>query len=138
MILQELKNIKSTRSELKKFGYTMTVVLLIISLIIYLYSNSIYIYFASSAGILLLLTLIAPKLLLPFQKVWMGLAVILNFIMTRIILSLLYYLILTPLGLILKLTGKDFMERTLSKNKSSYWNIREDNKYLPEHTERQF
>ena len=51
----------------------------------------------------------------------MGFALILGSIMTRVILSVLFYLVITPIGLISKLSGKDFLDLKFDKSVSSYW-----------------
>jgi len=58
--------------------------------------------------------------------------------MTRIILSLLFYLIITPIGLISRLLGKQFLELRWNKLKGSYWNIRKKENYITDHYEKQF
>ena len=53
-------------------------------------------------------------------------------------LLILFYLILTPIGLIARIFGKDFLDLKLNKEQASYWNIRETVKYEKLDTERQF
>ena len=51
----------------------------------------------------------------------MALAVVLGFFMSRLILVLLFYAIVTPIGLVMKLLGKDLLDERIDKNKTSYW-----------------
>ena len=55
----------------------------------------------------------------------MSFAIILGWFMTRFILSLLFYLIVTPIGLITRVLGKDFLELKKEASNGSYWNQRE-------------
>ena len=64
-------------------------------------------------------------------------AVILGWIMTRVILSLVFYLIMTPIGLLTRLIGEDFLG--LKKTDSgSYWNLRDSNYETNQDYEKQF
>ncbi|RMD48994.1 MAG: hypothetical protein D6830_05770 [Ignavibacteria bacterium] len=138
IIWDELKSINSSEKELKKFGITMAVVLALIALLL-LYNNSvIYLYFFAAAAFFGAFGLAIPNLLLPFHKLWMGLAVTLGFIMTRVILSILFFLVFTPMSLIAKLVGKSFLDIKMDKSENSYWHYREKKEYIPENTEKQF
>ena len=61
-----------------------------------------------------------PRALGPVHRVWMKIGHALGFINTRIILGLLYYVIVTPIGLILRLLGKDPMQRGFDPRASTY------------------
>jgi hypothetical protein len=54
----------------------------------------------------------------------MGLAIVLGFVMSRVILTILYYLVLTPIGLLAKFVGKKFMILKYDKSAKSYWEKR--------------
>ncbi|MBE0551741.1 MAG: hypothetical protein IH619_05110 [Ignavibacterium sp.] len=56
----------------------------------------------------------------------MMLALAMGFVMSRVILSLLYYLILTPIGLLAKIVGRKFMPIGFDKSTSTYWEKREN------------
>ena len=63
-----------------------------------------------------------PKSTKPLYHGWMWLAFVLNFIMTRVILSILFYGIAFPTALFLRITGKDLLG--IKAQKASYWKIR--------------
>lgn len=138
MLLEEIKKIPSTEKDLKKFGITIGLVLLVITLLMIYYSNYYYPYVGITGLALIILAYTFPVGLLPLQKVWMSLAIVLGFISTRIILSLLFYLVITPIGLTARLFGKDFLDEKIQKDKKSYWNYREKIPYKKEDSERQF
>jgi len=138
MIIEEIKNIKSDKKECRKFGLSVGIVLVILAVILGNFGKESFVYFGSIGGLLIIAAIVAPKLLLPLQKIWMSLAVILGFIMTRVILLVLFYLILTPIGLIARIFGKDFLDLKLNKDKVSYWNLRQGKNYEKLDTERQF
>lgn len=136
-MLEELKNIKSGKKELRQFGITMAIVIGLLGGL-FLWKQKSYIYFFIIAGIFLLFGLILPKVLKPIQKVWMALAVILGWIMTRVILSILFFLIVTPVGLLAKLFGKDFLKLKFDKKINSYWIAKNKVKFEKSNYGRQF
>lgn len=137
MILEEIKNIKSNKKDLKKFGITIGGALLIISAFLYFYEKPSAPYFMGGGFVFQIIAQIFPILFLPLQKIWMTFAVIMGFVMTRIILSLLFYVIITPINYISKLFGKDFLDLKIEKQKKSYWNLIEE-EYNKTSTEKQF
>ena len=86
---------------------------------------------------LFLLGLIFPNLFRRVQRVWMGLAIVLGWVNTRIILSLLFYAVLTPVGLIMRLF-RDPLDRQLGDGRASYWVRREPKPVDPKAYENQF
>lgn len=124
MIKEEFKNIKETKKDLRKFGLTVGCVLLIISVLLFYFEKPSAIYFAIVGGVLFLSGIIIPEFLKPLNKFWMGLAIVLGFVMSRIILLVLFYFALTPISLIAKLVGKKFMIMKYDKSVKTYWEKR--------------
>ena len=123
-MIEELKSIKSEKSDLRKFGITFGVILLIIvGFLFWKEKESFQLVFAIGI-ILFAFGITIPVLLKPVYLVWMIFATILAWFMTRVILCLLFYIIFTPIGLILRLFGKQFLELRWDKSKGSYWNYR--------------
>jgi len=71
-------------------------------------------------GTLILLGGVAPRLLAPAHKGWMWMGQILGWINTRILLGIVFYGLVTPIGLIFRLMGKDTVRRTFSEETQSY------------------
>ena len=137
MITEEIKNIRSDENELKKFGKAVGLVILIIGIVLMVYSNKLFPIFVATGTFFIISSYLSPSILLPFQKIWMVIAVILGFIMTRIILSVLFYIVISPINFISKIFGKDFLDLKIQKEKKSYWNLKEE-KYEKSSTEKQF
>ena len=137
MILEEIKNIKSDKTELKKFGITIGGALLIISLFLFIYEKPSTPYFIGVGLVFQIVAQIFPTLFLPIQKIWMAFAVVMGFVMTRVILAILFYIIITPISFISKIFGKDFLNLKIEKEKKSYWNLRNE-EYKQSSTEKQF
>ena len=123
-MLEEIKNIKSEKSDLRNFGIIVGIILLIISgFLFWKEKESFQIFLA--IGITLFLTAIAlPSALKLVYWIWMIFAIILGWFMTRVILSLLFYVVFTTIGLSSRLFGKQFLELRWDKSKESYWNFK--------------
>ena len=124
MLKEEINNIKEGKKDLRQFGLTVGGVLLIIGAVLYYFEKSAAVYFIIIGGLLIAAAVIYPKILKLLNKVWMGLAIVLGFVMSRIILTILFYLVLTPIGLLAKLLGKKFMNLKYDKSAESYWEKR--------------
>ncbi|MFX0197132.1 MAG: SxtJ family membrane protein [Candidatus Hodarchaeota archaeon] len=120
-MIEEIKNIKSGRRELRKFGITVGIVLGLLGGLFFWRGRDYYSYFLILSAALILLGLTIPILLKPVYKMWMTLAMLMGWVMTRVILSILFYLVITPIGLLAKLLGKNFLELKFNRNADSYW-----------------
>lgn len=123
-MIEEIKNIKSEKSDLRKFGITVGLVFLLIAGLLFWKEKSAFPIFLGIGLILCVSGAALPFILKPVYRVWMILALILGWFMTRVILSLLFYAVLTPLGLVLRLFGKRFLDLSGGENKETYWNYR--------------
>ena len=113
--------IQSSKADLRKFGYTVGIAFGIFSGYFFWRGKPFALYVLALAALLLLFGFIAPTLLRPVQKAWMTLALLMGWVMTRVILAIVFYLVITPIGLVLRLTGKDFMNRAFPGKEGSYW-----------------
>ena len=123
-MLEEIKNIKSEKSDLRKFGITIGVILLIIAGFLFWKEKESFQILLTFGVAIYVLGFAIPVALKPIYWIWMIFATILGWVMTRVILSLLFYTIITPIGLILRLFGKQFLELKWNSNNSTYWNYR--------------
>ncbi len=137
-MFDEIKNIKETKKDLKKFGYSVGSVLIMISILLKFSGKSSSIYFGGLGALFILFALLSPGILKLFNKLWMTLAVLLSWIMTRVILIILFYLALSPISIFAKLFRKDFLNTGNKSNQSSYWIKREKKKLSASEYERQF
>jgi len=137
-MFEELKNIKSTKKELRNFGITIGVILLVIGGYLFFKELGSYQTFLYLAIALIGLGLIIPNLLKPIYLIWMIFAVIIGWVMTRVILSLLFYLIITPIGIIAKILNKDFLNLKKEYGKTTYWNKRDRSLELNQDYSKQF
>ena len=125
-MLEEIKNIKSEKSDLRKFGITIGILLMIIAGILFWKEKESFQIFLTIGAVLCVFSIVIPIALKPIYWIWMIFATILGWIMTRVILSILFYVIITPIGLISRLFGKQFLELKWNEKNSTYWNYRSD------------
>jgi hypothetical protein len=138
MLLDEIKSIKATTKEVRKFGLTIGILLLMIAAWLFWKQRSSFPYFAYAGGGLALAGLILPVLLKPIYKVWMSFAVVMGFIMTRVILTVIYFGMFTPIALTAKLLGKDLLGERWDKKAETYWVKRPATAYDPKSAENMF
>lgn len=138
MLKEELKGIRSTDRDLRNFGLSVGLVLIVLGAFLGWKDAAGWPYPAGAGALLLGSGLLAPALLKPLQKAWMALALIMGWVMSRVILLLLFYLVLTPLGLVLRRAGKKFLALERDASAESYWNRKEPRPTEPARYEKQF
>ena len=124
MLKEEFKNINETKKDLRKLGITVGSVLAAIAVLLFYFEKPSAIYFAVIGGLLILFGTLFPQLLKPLNRIWMSLAIVLGYFMSRVILTILFYLVLTPIALLAKLVGKKFMILKYDKSAKTYWEKR--------------
>lgn len=137
-MFEEIKNIKSEKSDLRNFGFIIGIVLLIISGFLFWKEKDLFQIFLAIGITLFLIAIAIPRVLKPVYWIWMIFAIILGWFMTRLILSLLFYVVFTSIGLTLRFFGKQFLELRWDKSKESYWNYRTNENIQKENYEKQF
>jgi len=138
MIAEELKKISFAKNDLKKFGITMAIALGIIGAFFFWRKCNYYYILLIIAAVFLLLGLIIPRSLHYVYKVWMTLAIIMGLIMTKVIMFVLFFLVITPTGLVARLCGKKFLDIEIDKKAATYWIKREHAPKNKSDYERQF
>ena len=109
----------------KNFGIVFSIVFLIIAVWPLLSQNDIRIWSLIISGIFLVLGLINSKLLLPLNKIWFKFGIFLGNFIAPIVMGIIYFMVVTPTGLIMKMLGKDLLNLK-KNNKDTYW-IDKDN-----------
>ena len=105
---------KIAKKQCMEFGQVATLAVLIFALH---YKND---HWVVAAFVLILITIILPVIFYPFALVWFGLSELLSIVSPAIILAIIFFLIVTPVGLIRRLLGKDSMRlKQFKKDKRS-------------------
>ena len=138
MVLDEIKEIRSNKKELRDFGIVIGIALLILGVINFKNGHALYQMLFTGSGLFFFFGLLFPIVLLPLQKMWMIIAVCMGWIVSRVILSVLFYVVFTIISFSGKLFGKYFLDLKIEKNQKSYWIYRKESEFLPESCEKQF
>ena len=138
MVIEEIKKIESSPKKLREFGLLVGGVLCALGILLWWRGRYTYPYFLFSGILLVIAGAVVPRSLKSLQKAWMTLAILLGWVMTRVLLSVLFYLTLSPIGFVLRLTGKDLLDEKLEPKKQSYWKIRPQVPRVPSDYEKQF
>ena len=102
------------------FGILFFIVFFLIAIWPLIDSGSIRIWSIVLSFIFLILGILNSKLLSPLKSAWIKLGEILGKIIAPIVMGFIYFLIITPIGLLMRLIGKDLLGIKYSKN-NSYW-----------------
>ena len=118
-------NYQVTDKELRQFGLLVGGVLAVIGLWPVVFrSETPRLWAITLGGLLILLGGVVPQSLKQIHAGWMKLGHVLGSINTRILLGIVYYLLITPMGLVLRLMGKDPMHRTFRRDAATYRVVR--------------
>jgi hypothetical protein len=119
-------NLNPTRKELRTFGLCALAFLALVGWIVFRRTGSMPAG-ASIAGLGLVvaaLGLTAPRALRPLWIVLMVVNYPIGWVVTHVVMALIFYLVVTPVGVIMRLSGRDPMERTFDRSAKSYWKPR--------------
>ncbi len=138
MVRDEIKQLKTGPRDLRKFGLMVGGVFAALGLIMLLRHKPHYPWFLTPGIILIVAGAVVPKALKYVYIAWMSLAIVLGLIVSTILLTLFFFLVVTPIGLVARMVGKDFLRLKLDKQASSYWIPRPKTPKAPAEYERQF
>ena len=116
-----------SQSSNKSFGILFFIVFLIFGVWPLKNGENLNYYFIIFSGIFLLLGLLNSKLLSPLNKIWIKFGEILGIIIAPIIMALVYFVILTPVSLVVRVFGKDILGLKFINKQQTYWINRKKN-----------
>ena len=116
-----------SQSSNKSFGLLFFAVFLILGLWPLKNGENLNLYFIAASVGFLILGLLNSKLLSPLNKLWIKLGEILGIIIAPIVMALVYFVVLTPISIIVRILGKDLLGLKFLKEKETYWIKRKKN-----------
>ena len=126
-LISEVKNgvsrLQQSNRDMKKFGITMAVAFGVLAILLFFFGSHperAY-WFGGIGAAFLVLGFLLPSILRPFHKWWMGLALVLGYFMSRLLLTLLFFLVITPIGFFMRFVGKDLLNEKLQPDAETYW-----------------
>jgi hypothetical protein len=113
-------------SELRRFGLTVGGMFVLLGLASWWRGHVLPPRVFWTVGVLLVVPgLVAPSVLGPVQRGWMRFAMVLGEVNSRIILTVLFYVVIAPVGFVLRTFVRDPLDRSLAGNEPSHWIKRE-------------
>ena len=114
----------------KSFGIVFFIFFVLVSLYPLIYEKNINFYFLIVAFIFLFLGVVNSVLLTPLNLIWFKLGILLSKFFSPIIMSIIFFLVVTPISIIARIFKKDFLilDKTKNSNKNSYWTNKEQYK----------
>ena len=114
-----MDNIKLSSN--RSFGIVFFIVFLLIAIYPLINQGEVRIWSLIISSLFLLLGLLNSKILTPLNKLWFRFGLFLGKIISPIIMGVIFFLVVTPIGLLMRLFGKDVLNLKLNKKKNSYW-----------------
>jgi len=124
MIREELKHLVTGPRELRKFGWMVGGVFLLLGLWFLCRHKSFWPWLAAPGVMLIALGILWPTALRLIFIAWMAMAFTLGLIVSTLLLTLFFYLVVTPVGLAARIFGRDFLSRKWQPSARSYWLLR--------------
>ena len=130
--------ITATDREVKKFGLMFSAICLAVAGYSYYRDGSVWPWFLGGGALFLAGGLFARSLLKHVYVAWMKFAFVLGWVNTRLILGIFFYGVVTPIGVIMRLTGWDPLTRKIDRSATTYWVTRPQEPFDPKKYERLF
>lgn len=137
-IREDIKELKTAERDLRKFGLLVGGVFAVLGVLFLLRHKAHYPWFLIPGVVLVVSGAVFPRALKYIYIAWMSVAVVLGFVMAHVILTLFFFLVITPIGLVARLFGKDFLGLKLDKQATTYWIRREQKSKAQANYEQQF
>lgn len=137
-MFEEIKNIPVSKKRVRNASFTAGVFLLLLAALLFWQGSSLVPYMVFGGALLLFGGITAPRLLFPFYKVWMTFAVVLGWFMTRFIVIIIFYFLITPIAFLAHLCGKRFLDFSWKSPQKSYWEKRPCEEFNRDKYELQF
>ena len=114
-------NSKIKISSNRNFGLVFFVVFLIVALWPLKSEENIKLWSLALSIIFFILGILNSKLLTPLQRMWFKFGIFLGAIVSPIVMGMIYFLVVTPIGIFMRFLGKDLLKTSKVKNVSTYW-----------------
>ncbi len=129
------KDIRDTRT----FGIVFAVILAVLAAIKAIRSGPVPAWwFGGSSALILVVAISAPRALYPLRRAMTAVARVIGWVNTRVLLTLTFYILFTPMGLIARLIRKDLLKIRFKSREDSYWLPHEQKEFRKEDYKHQF
>lgn len=138
MVIDDIKSIRCEKKDLRSFGLLLGGVLLFLSAFFQWSDNPLALPFLLASLLFLVFGWIVPSVLKPLYRIWMAAALLMGWVMTRIILTVLFYAVVTPIGLLIRRFGTPPLAEDIDARRHSYWIPKKTDPSVGKDYEKQF
>jgi predicted membrane metal-binding protein len=122
----------------RAFGLVFTAVFLIIGALPLLKGAPPRLWSFGVAAVILIVALLAPRVLAPFNRVWTKFGLLLNAVVSPVVMGLLFFLVIMPIGALMRALGKKPLHLQVKRDAKSYWIERQPPGPAPDTMKNQF
>ena len=134
----DYRNLDCSARALRRFGFTVGIALLGLGTLLVWRQRGAGWPFVAVSVIILLVALVQPARLRLFHRGWMTAALAMGWMMTRVILTVVFILVVTPIGLLQRLSRKRALDLAFRTGAESYWEARSAGRQSADDYEKQF
>jgi hypothetical protein len=138
MIRSEIRQLKTGPRELRKFGFVLGGAFAVLGVVALLRHKPAAPWLLAPGALLVFFGLVAPRLLKYVYIAWMSLAIVLGFVVSTVLLTLFFFVVITPIGFVARCSGQDFLGLKPNPGADTFWLPRGKKSGKPEEYERQF
>lgn len=122
----------------RSFGQVFAGFFALVAALKWWFDNSLWPWWLAGAAVFLVLAYAAPKTLAPLNWLWTKLALLLYRIVNPLTMGFLFFLVMTPMGVVMRMFGKDFLRLRREPGAKSYWIARDPPGPAPDSMKNQF
>ena len=116
-----MQKIKTKIGSNRNFGLVFFTVFLILSIWPLMYEGPIRVWSLLISIVFLILGLMNSKILTPLNRFWFKFGMLLGSIIAPIVMGVVFFIVVTPIGLFMKIMNKDLLNKKYDKKKITYW-----------------
>ena len=105
----------------RSFGLVFCAVFLVIGIVPWLFGGQLRIWSLAVSAVFLVIALALPRVLEPLNKAWLRLGLVLHRIVSPIVLGIMFFGVITPIGLLMRVLGKDQLRLRFDGDARTYW-----------------
>ncbi len=120
-IKQKWNKISAASKTIRNFGLILSGILFVLGILAFLRKHNQYWFEWPLSVTVLIITLAAPRVLSYIYRAWMLVAEGISWVLLRVILGIFFYLVLSPVGFFMRLSGKDMLDEKINRQATSYW-----------------
>ena len=122
----------------RAFGLVFGAVFAIIALWPWVFGGRIRIWSAVVGALFVVVAWLWPAVLAPLNRVWTRFGLLLHRVVSPVVLGVMFFVVITPMGLVMRALGKDPLRLRLDRNARSYWIDRQPPGPAPDSLNNQF